>query len=141
MKISSERDPSLHPANKSRLPLTVMVVSALIVSVVLSVFWRNQRTMSGWKRYQSEIAARGESLDWKDYIPPSAPPDDENFGATPLLQAIGRKGKVDPLAWGRINGTGFAGISALIGQAVVQRGWVRQEDLVHYGPLRLARAD
>lgn len=26
----------------------------------------------------------------------------------------------------------FAGISALIGQAGVQRGWVRQEDLVHY---------
>ena len=26
----------------------------------------------------------------------------------------------------------FAGISALIGQAVVQRDWVRQEDLVHY---------
>jgi pyrroloquinoline-quinone synthase len=26
----------------------------------------------------------------------------------------------------------FAGISALIGKAVVQRGWVRQEDLVHY---------
>ena len=26
----------------------------------------------------------------------------------------------------------FAGISAIIGKAVVQRGWVRQEDLVHY---------
>ncbi len=26
----------------------------------------------------------------------------------------------------------FSGISALIGKAVVQRGWVRQEDLVHY---------
>lgn len=26
----------------------------------------------------------------------------------------------------------FAGISATIGQAVVQRGWVRQEELVHY---------
>ena len=26
----------------------------------------------------------------------------------------------------------FADISARIGQAVVQRGWVRQEDLVHY---------
>jgi pyrroloquinoline-quinone synthase len=26
----------------------------------------------------------------------------------------------------------FAGISATIGQGVVQRGWVRQEDLVHY---------
>jgi pyrroloquinoline-quinone synthase len=26
----------------------------------------------------------------------------------------------------------FAGVSAVIGQAVVQRGWVRQEDLVHY---------
>src|SRR5258706_7722001 len=26
----------------------------------------------------------------------------------------------------------FAGISAIIGQAVVQRGWIRKEDLVHY---------
>jgi pyrroloquinoline-quinone synthase len=26
----------------------------------------------------------------------------------------------------------FAGISAIIGQAVVQRGWVRQDELVHY---------
>ena len=26
----------------------------------------------------------------------------------------------------------FAGISAIIGQAVVKRGWVRKEDLVHY---------
>ena len=26
----------------------------------------------------------------------------------------------------------FAGISATIGQAVVQRGWVRQEELIHY---------
>ena len=26
----------------------------------------------------------------------------------------------------------FAGISAIIGQAVVQHGWVRQEDLIHY---------
>jgi len=26
----------------------------------------------------------------------------------------------------------FAGISATIGQAVVERGWIRQGDLVHY---------
>jgi pyrroloquinoline-quinone synthase len=26
----------------------------------------------------------------------------------------------------------FAGISAIIGKAVVERGWVRQEDLIHY---------
>jgi pyrroloquinoline-quinone synthase len=26
----------------------------------------------------------------------------------------------------------FADISAIIGKAVVQRGWIRQEDLVHY---------
>jgi hypothetical protein len=96
MNISPERDPSPHSANKSRWLLIIMVVSALIVLVVLSVSWCNNRSMSGWKRYQSEIAARGESLDWKDYIPPPAPPDDENFGATPLLQSIVRKGKVDP---------------------------------------------
>ena len=85
-----------------------MVVCVLMASVALSVFWSNQHTISNWKRYQAEIAARGDSVDWRDYVPPSAPPDDKNFGATPLLQSIGRKGKVDPKVWGRIDGTGLS---------------------------------
>jgi len=93
MKNSSERDSSPHSANKSRLPLTVMVVSVLTLSVVLSVFWCNQHIMEGWKRYQAEVAARGDSVDWRDYVPPSAPPDDKNFGATPLLQIFGISSK------------------------------------------------
>src|SRR5205814_1632349 len=55
----------------------------------------------------ADLAARGESLNWKDYLPPPAPPDAENFGATPLLRAIGRKGKIDPIVWGRIVGVGL----------------------------------
>jgi len=85
-----------------------MVVCVLIASVALSVFWSNQHTLSNWKRYQAQIAARGDSVDWRDYVPPSAPPDDKNFGATPLLQSIGRKGKVDPKVWARIDGTGLS---------------------------------
>jgi len=83
------------------------MVSVVIVTAVASLSWFSQHTVSDWKRYQGEMAARGESLDWKDYIPPPPPPDAENFGATPLLQSIGRKGKVDPTAWSRINGTGL----------------------------------
>lgn len=83
-------------------------MSVLLVCAAASLFCLNQRALSGWKRYQAEIAARGESLNWKDYLPPPAPPDEENFGATPLLQSVGRKGKVDPTAWGRINGTGLS---------------------------------
>ena len=108
MKLSSERDPTPKSPNKSRWPLTVLVVSVLVVSVVLSVFWSNQHTVSGWERYRAEIAARGDSVDWRDYVPRSAPPDEKNFGATPLLQSIGRKGKVDPKAWGRIDGTALS---------------------------------
>ena len=104
---NSECGPSSHSAIKLRRPLSILSVSVLIVTVVVSLFWLTHHTVSGWKRYQAEIAARGESLDWKDYIPPPAPPDDENFGATPLLQSIGRKGKVDPIVWGHINGLGF----------------------------------
>ena len=93
MKNSSERDPTPHAANKSRWPWTVMVVCVLIGSVALSVFWSNQHTLSNWKRYQAQIAARGDSVDWRDYVPPSAPPDDKNFGATPLLQIFGISSK------------------------------------------------
>src|SRR5438876_4742232 len=95
-------------ASKSRLPFGIMIVSVVIVAAVVSLSWLNQRNVSDWKRYQAEIAARGESLDWKDYIPPPPPTDAENFGATPLLQSIGRKGKVDPTVWGRIIGTGLS---------------------------------
>ncbi len=105
---SSECGRSTHLAGKSRLPLVISIVAIAIVTAVVSLSWLNQRNVSGWKRYQAEIAARGESLDWKDYLPPPLPPDAENFGATPLLQSIGRKGKVDPMAWGRINGTGLS---------------------------------
>ncbi len=108
MKISSEDDPTPRSATKSRWPLTVTAVCVLIVSIALSVSWSNQHTLSNWKRYQAEIAARGDSVDWRDYVQPPAPPDDKNFGATPLLQSIGRKGKVDPKVWARIDGTGLS---------------------------------
>ncbi len=109
MKNSSESDPTPHSTNKAPSPLTVLVGSVLILSVALSVFWSNQHTLSGWERYRAEIAARGDSVDWRDYVPRSAPPDDKNFGATPLLQSIGRKGKVDPKVWGRFDGTALSG--------------------------------
>ena len=62
MKISSERHPTPHSANESRWPLPPTVVCVLIVSVALTVFRSNEHAMSNWKRYQAEIAARGDSV-------------------------------------------------------------------------------
>ena len=77
-----------------RYLILLVVLAAAIVGICL---WFGIRPFSVWQRYKAEIKAKGDSLDWKDYVPRSAPPDEENFGATPLLRSIGRKGKVDPI--------------------------------------------
>jgi hypothetical protein len=85
----------------------LILVVVLVVVLGGICLWFSARPIPDWQRYKAEVKAKGDSLDWKDYVPHPAPPDDENFGATPLLRSIGRKGKVDPIVWGHINGLGF----------------------------------
>jgi hypothetical protein len=59
----------------------------LIGFVLLVVFfyaeedWRGKRA---WKKCKQELEAKGEDLDWDDYIPPPVP-DDQNFFKAPKM--------------------------------------------------------
>ena len=108
-----------HPPTRSSEPArhrpARWIVFFLLIAIPSVCLWTNQRTGSAWKRYRAELAIRGESLDWKDYLPSSMPPDEENFGATPVLQAIGCRGKVNALIWERFTGVGVYGELGSIG--------------------------
>src|SRR6266566_2634161 len=104
---SLEPDPSPPGPRKTNWPIGLVVLFILVVAAGLFCLGINRRSAAAWKRYRADLAARGESLNWKDYLPPPAPPDAENFGATPLLRAIGRDRKVDPIVWGRVVGVGL----------------------------------
>ena len=58
MKNSSESSRLPHSAKKSRFPLGILMVSVVIVTAVASLSWFSQHTVSDWKRYQGEMAAR-----------------------------------------------------------------------------------
>lgn len=59
------------------------------IGVVIGLFyveenWRGERD---WAKYKRNLAARGESLDRRAFIPPAVP-DSENFAVTPLLAPL-----------------------------------------------------
>ncbi len=54
---------------------------ALLMAVCLFENWRGARA---WERLQAEMQAKGEKLDYRDFIPAKVP-DADNFAATPLL--------------------------------------------------------
>ncbi|MDB6125004.1 MAG: hypothetical protein JWQ71_3997 [Pedosphaera sp.] len=50
------------------------------LATLIAIFYaeENWRGRHAWKRYQREAETRGETLDWKAFLPP-AMPDDQNF--------------------------------------------------------------
>jgi hypothetical protein len=65
-----------------------LVCFAALVALVAAFYaeedWRGRRD---WNQYRAAIEARGESLDFKTYIPKPVP-DDQNFLATPFLKSF-----------------------------------------------------
>jgi hypothetical protein len=61
-------------------------VAVAIVTVIAACFYaeENARGLSAWEKCEREIAARGESLDWNDYLP-AAVPDEQNFYKAPMM--------------------------------------------------------
>ena len=61
----------------------------LVLLVVLLVggflFGKRSHSQSEWERYQKELIASGEHLDWEYFIPPKIP-DAENFYAAPGMK-------------------------------------------------------
>ena len=98
-----------------------MVVVLVLAFIGLLLFWNNRSSRSAWQRYKQELAARGESLDWKDHLPPPPPPDKENFAATPLLKAVGIRRKVDPIVWGRFQALGLDSQMGKLGDWTIGR--------------------
>lgn len=96
-----------HPHRISRFPRIVVVLVLVLAFIGLLLFWSNRSSRNEWEQYKQELAARGESLNWKDFLPPPPPPDEENFAAAPLLKAVGARRKVDPVVWSRFQGLGL----------------------------------
>ncbi|HEY2952509.1 MAG TPA: hypothetical protein VGK40_08005, partial [Verrucomicrobiae bacterium] len=67
---------------------------------MIALFYRveNWRGHRAWERCQRELRSKGEQLDWTSYVPARVP-DEQNFIKTPLLEAVGYKGRVDTNAW------------------------------------------
>ncbi|HXB58340.1 MAG TPA: hypothetical protein VNU95_02190 [Candidatus Acidoferrales bacterium] len=57
-------------------------LSALIVTIYVEEDWRGKLDWGNCKR---ELEAKGQSVDWNDYIPPAVP-DDQNFFKAPKMQ-------------------------------------------------------
>jgi hypothetical protein len=59
-------------------------LATLIGLVCAEENWRGKRA---WQRYKHQLEARGEKLDWRDYLPPTVP-DEQNFTMTPFLAPL-----------------------------------------------------
>jgi hypothetical protein len=62
--------------------LMVVGLVSLAVLFYTAECWCGKRA---WENYKREIAAKGESLEWKDHIPPPVP-DEQNFFMAPKMQ-------------------------------------------------------
>jgi hypothetical protein len=62
------------------------LVTAAILILLGAAFYaeENVRGLRAWKNAEAEINARGESLNWDDYIPRPIP-DDQNFFKAPMM--------------------------------------------------------
>lgn len=62
----------------------VFGLACFITLVALFYAEENWRGQHAWEQYQREGEARGEKFDFKDFVPPPVP-DDQNFALTPVV--------------------------------------------------------
>jgi len=67
-----------------RLLVGLAALATLIALVGTEENWRGKRA---WEHYKRQLEARGEKLDWKDFVPPPVP-DAQNFAMTPFLAPL-----------------------------------------------------
>ncbi len=66
-----------------------VLVALAGLATLIGLFYaeENWRGKHAWLKYKHELEAKGEKLDFKDYIPAPVP-DDQNFAMTPLLAPL-----------------------------------------------------
>ena len=67
-----------------RVTLLLLASAALLVLMVIAANYRGRST---WQKCRRELEAKGECLDWRAFVPPPVP-DDQNFATTPLLAPL-----------------------------------------------------
>jgi hypothetical protein len=72
---------------KSKLERFLLVLGLLMIIVGLGYGLADWSGGSAWARYKREWEAKGEKFDFKDFIPPPVP-DDQNFALTPIVACI-----------------------------------------------------
>ena len=81
----------------------------LLAGIILFFYqFENWRGKRAWKKFVQEMEAQGERLDWQAFVPRKVP-DEDNFAATPLLDAIAYKGRVDPTVWSKFQTNPLSG--------------------------------
>ena len=69
---------------KSNFWRTVFALACLVVMVAIFYAEENARGVRAWQKCERELAARGESLKWSDFIPAPVP-DEKNFYRAPMM--------------------------------------------------------
>ncbi len=73
------------PRRKAILLRALAALAGVAVTAIIPFYaeedWRGKKD---WQNYKRDVEARGGSLDWADYIPPSVP-DDQNFFKAPHM--------------------------------------------------------
>src|SRR5579859_6762646 len=65
-----------------------LITLAILVTLVAALWIEEKiRGKHAWLKYKAELEAKGEKLDFKDFVPPKVP-DDQNFAMTPLLAGL-----------------------------------------------------
>jgi hypothetical protein len=70
--------------NFRRFLIGVVSVATLITLFYTVENWRGDRA---WEKHKREMEAKGEKMEWADFIPAPVP-DEQNFAMTPLLKPL-----------------------------------------------------
>ncbi|MEO7318376.1 MAG: hypothetical protein ABIZ56_05250, partial [Chthoniobacteraceae bacterium] len=66
---------------------TAFTLACLVSAIVAFYQIENFRGRTTWEKYRREAIARGTKLDWRDFVPPPVP-DEENFAAIPFMRQL-----------------------------------------------------
>jgi hypothetical protein len=69
------------------LRMYLFCLASLVTAIALFYAEEDWRGKSAWARYMRQSKEKGIDLDWRSYIPPPVP-EDQNFAMTPLLKPL-----------------------------------------------------
>ncbi len=81
----------------------LFAVGGLIGLLLLVCLVENWRGARAWEKFRTEMEAKGEKLDYREFIPKPVP-DEQNFASTPLLAPLLDYDRITPGKWRDVEG-------------------------------------